>query len=87
MLTLQQMLLDYPMTLLRAIASVRGVSLSAVTQLDMVEELAVALADPAGIVEAVETCTAEVQEVLQELVAANGHCAGCRKPSRWKRRC
>ncbi len=72
MLTLQQMLLDYPMTLLRAIASVRGVSLSAVTQLDMVEELAVALADPAGIVEAVETCTAEVQEVLQELVAANG---------------
>ncbi len=72
MLTLQQMLLDYPVTLLRALASVRSVSLSSVTQLEMVEELAVALADPAGIVEAVETCAPDVQHVLQQLVTAGG---------------
>lgn len=72
MLTLQQMLLDYPVALLRAMASVRAVALSAVTQPEMVEELAVALADPAGIVEALESCTPDVQAVLRQLVAAGG---------------
>lgn len=72
MLTLQQMLLDYPMALLRAIAGVRAVNLTAGTQPEMVEELAVALADPANIVEAVETCAPHVQDVLRQLLAADG---------------
>lgn len=72
MLSLQQMLLDYPIALLRAIASVRGVNLSAVTQPEIVAELAVALADPAGIVDAVESCAPETQAVLRQLVAAGG---------------
>lgn len=72
MLTLQQMLLDYPVALLRALATVRSVDLAAVTQPEMVEELAAALADPAGIVEAVESCTPEAQEALRQLVAAEG---------------
>jgi hypothetical protein len=72
MLTLHQMLLDYPVALLRGLAVVRSVDLSAVTQLEIVEELAAALADPAGIVEAVESCTPEAQETLRQLVAAGG---------------
>ena len=72
MLTLAQTFTDYPPPLLRAIANVRGVDLSATTPSALAVELSAALADPGSIVDAVEQLPDAARAMLSALVTAGG---------------
>lgn len=72
MLTLAQTFTDYPAPLLRAIANVRGVDLSATTPSALAVELSAALADPGSIVDAVEQLPEAARAMLSALVTAGG---------------
>ncbi|MCS7221865.1 MAG: helicase-associated domain-containing protein [Anaerolineae bacterium] len=72
-----QSLTDHSLVMLRIIAELRGVALQSQEHRGAVEELAVALADPASIAQALCELSPEATAALEELVAAGG-----RMPSR-----
>ncbi|HEY65027.1 MAG TPA: hypothetical protein G4O02_10700 [Caldilineae bacterium] len=70
---LEQSLIDHPSALLRAIAELRGVSLSARHPREMASELASALSEPAEVARALDDLSPEAMAALEALAAAGGH--------------
>jgi hypothetical protein len=69
---LQRSLADHPLTLLRVIADLRGMTPSAGERGAVAAEMALALADPAAIACALADLSAGAIEALETLAAANG---------------
>jgi hypothetical protein len=78
MKTLQQSLIDYEMTLLKAIAERRALPLNAVNQNEAVDRLAEALLSPAATAIIVEDLSAAEKQALQFLLALGGQANGPR---------
>ena len=72
MKTLYECLLNYDITLLRAIAERRGVELSTDPEQDRVQELADALLDPESVRETLAWLSPEEQQALEALVEQGG---------------
>lgn len=70
--TLERSLIDHPAALLRVIADLRGIALSAREQSSLAAELANALADPAAIAAGLEELSPEALEALAALAAQDG---------------
>jgi hypothetical protein len=72
MTNLHNFLIDYDMAMLRALAQNRGIALTTNRQVDAVDHLAVALADPMSVRTALARLSNSAREALDALLAANG---------------
>lgn len=72
MYSLERSLTDHSLVMLRVIAELRGIALQSQEHRGVVAELAMALATPASIAEALRELSAEAVAALEELAAAGG---------------
>lgn len=70
--TLLPSLQDYPLSMLRAIADVRGVTLQSNAAREVAEQLATALAEPDNLLVALAGCSSQAHEALESLLRAGG---------------
>ncbi len=72
MYSLRRFLVDYEMSMLRALAQNRGATLTTNRQVEAVEELAAALLDPLSVRTALARLSPQGHEALESLLAAGG---------------